>query len=104
MTIAGTTTVPPPLNEPNLGYLPGSPERAALKARLKAMAGERVDIPVIIGGREIRTGRTQQAVMPHNHQHVLADWHMAEAEHVHEAIAAATRASCEWSRWRWEDR
>src|SRR5882762_9397390 len=67
--IAGITRVPPPVNEPNLGYLPGSPERLALKDRLKSMAGERVDIPVVIGGREIRTGRTHQAVMPHNHQH-----------------------------------
>jgi 1-pyrroline-5-carboxylate dehydrogenase len=102
--IAGIPRVPPPTNEPNLTYLPGSAERAALKARLKTMAGERIDIPVVIGGREIRTGRTLQAVMPHDHQHILADWHAADAEHVHEAIAAAKRAACEWSRWRWEDR
>src|ERR1041384_3402537 len=104
MSIAGIANVPPPVNEPNLGYLPGSAERAALKARLKEIAGERIDIPVIIGGREIRTGRTHQAVMPHDHQHVLADWHVADEQHVREAIAAAKRASCEWSRWRWEDR
>src|SRR5919204_892519 len=70
--IAGITRVPPPVNEPNLGYLPGSPERAELKARLKAMAGERIDIPVIIGGREIRSGRTPQAGVAPNHQHGLA--------------------------------
>ena len=104
MTIAGITRVPPPVNEPNLGYLPGSPERAELKARLKEMAAQRIDIPVIIGGREIRTGRTNQAVMPHNHRHVLADWHMAEGAHLEEAIAAAKKAACDWSRWRWEDR
>jgi 1-pyrroline-5-carboxylate dehydrogenase len=102
--IAGITRVPPPVNEPNLGYLPGSPERSELRARLKAMTGERIEIPVIIGGREIRTGRTHQTVMPHNYQHVLAEWHAADAEHVHEAIGAAKKASCEWSRWRWEDR
>src|SRR5678815_3967236 len=73
--IAGISSVPPPVNELNLGYLPGSPERAVLKDRLKSMAAERIDIPIVIGGREIRTGRTQQAVMPHDHQHVLADWH-----------------------------
>ena len=85
--------VPPPVNEPNLGYLPGSPERAALKATLASMAAERIDIPITIGGREIRTGRTRQAVMPHDHRHVLADWHVADAQHVHDAIAAAkTRA------------
>jgi 1-pyrroline-5-carboxylate dehydrogenase len=102
--LAAITRVPPPVNEPNLGYLPGSPERSALKDRLKSMAGERVDIPVVIGGREIRAGRTHQAVMPHNHQHVLADWHAADPEHVHEAIAAAKGAAREWASWRWEDR
>jgi len=102
--IAGTTHVPPPVNEPNLGYLPGSPERAALKDRLKSISAERVDIPIIIGGREIRTGLTNQAVMPHNHQHVLGDWHAADPEHVHEAIAAAKNAAREWASWRWEDR
>ena len=104
MTIAGFTTVPPPVNEPNLQYLPGSSERAVLKARLKELAAERIDIPVIIGGREIRTGSTHQTVMPHNHRHVLADWHMADGAHVHDAIAAAKQAACDWSRWRWEDR
>ena len=102
--IAGITRVPTPVNEPNLGYLPGSPERAALKDRLKAMAGERIDVPVVIGGREVRTGRTHQTVMPHNHKHVLADWHAAGPEHVHEAIAASKRAAREWASWRWEDR
>ena len=102
--IAGVTRVPPPVNEPNLGYLPGSPERTALKDRLKSIAAERIDIPVVIGGREIRTGRMHQVVMPHDHQHVLADWHAAEPEHVHEAIAASKVAAREWASWRWEDR
>ena len=102
--IAGMTRVPPPVNEPNLAYLPGSPERVALKDRLKSMAAERIDIPVVIGGREIRTGRTHQAVMPHDHQHVLADWHAADPEHVHEAVAASKAAAREWASWRWEDR
>src|SRR5512138_2758890 len=102
--VAGITRVPPPVNEPNLGYLPGSPERATLKDQLKSMANERIDIRIVIGGREIRTGRTHQAVMPHNHQHVLADWHAADPEHVHEAIAASKGAAREWASWRWEDR
>jgi 1-pyrroline-5-carboxylate dehydrogenase len=102
--VAGIAQVPTPVNEPNLTYLPGSPERQELKARLKAMAAERVDIPIVIGGREIRTGRTQTAVMPHDHRHVLADWHAADPEHVHEAIAAAQSAAREWASWRWEDR
>jgi 1-pyrroline-5-carboxylate dehydrogenase len=101
---AGVRRVPEPVNDPNRSYAPGSPERAELKARLKAMAAERVEIPVIIGGREIRTGRTAQAVMPHDHDHVLADYHLADAEHVQQAIAASAAARREWASWPWEDR
>jgi 1-pyrroline-5-carboxylate dehydrogenase len=103
-SVAGIAHVPPPVNEPNLAYLPGSPERQELKARLKSMTAERIEIPIVIDGRDIRTGRTQQAVMPHNHGHVLADWHAADPEHVHQAIAAAKSAAREWAGWRWEDR
>jgi 1-pyrroline-5-carboxylate dehydrogenase len=101
---SGTRRVPPPVNEPVKNYAPGSPERAELKKRLKEMSNERVDIPIIIGGREIRTGVTATAVMPHNHKHVLADWHKASAEHVKDAIKAARDARAEWSNWAWEDR
>src|SRR6185503_15249372 len=73
----GNRRVPPPVNEPVKSYAPGSPERAALKARLKEMSSEKIDIPIIIGGKEIRNGETAQSVMPHNHKHVLADWHKA---------------------------
>jgi 1-pyrroline-5-carboxylate dehydrogenase len=93
----GIPRVPAPVNEPNLTYLPGSPERAALKTRLAAMASEKIDIPLIVGGCEIRTGRVQQAVMPHEHRHVLADWHQAEPQHVEQAIAAAAKARGEWA-------
>jgi 1-pyrroline-5-carboxylate dehydrogenase len=96
--------IPPPVNEPNLAYLPGSPERAALKAALKTMASEKVDIPLIIGGREIRTGRIERTVMPHDHQHVLAEWHAADPAHVQEAIAAAKRAQQDWASWAWHER
>ena len=101
---AGIRRVPQPENDPNKGYLPGSPERAELKARLKAMAGEKVDIPLVIGGREIRTGRTEKSVMPHNHAHVLGEYHLAEPQHVEQAIAAAADARREWANWSWEDR
>jgi 1-pyrroline-5-carboxylate dehydrogenase len=100
----GTRRVPDPVNEPVRSYAPGSPERAALKARLKTMADERADIPVIIGGREYRTGDTAHAVMPHAHGHVLADWHKATGEQVTKAIAAAREAQREWGSWSWEDR
>ncbi len=101
---AGVRRIPSPQNEPNLSYAPGSPERAELKSRLAAMAGERIDIPVVIGGKEIRTGALGQAVMPHRHAHVLADWHKADAAHVKKAVEAALDARREWASWSWEDR
>lgn len=100
----GTRRVPPPTNEPVRGYAPGSPEKAALKARLATMAGERADIPLVIGGTRVRTGDTATAVMPHDHRHVLADWHRASPDHVHQAIAAARTAHADWANWAWEDR
>ena len=93
-----------PTNEPNLTYLPGSPERAALKTRLSAMAAGRIEIPLIIGGREIRTGHLAQAVMPHDHRHVLADWHRAEPSNVVQAIAAAGKARADWAAATLEER
>jgi 1-pyrroline-5-carboxylate dehydrogenase len=99
-----TPRVPPPINDQNLSYLPGSPERAALKAALEKMSSEVVDIPVIVGGREIRTGRTERTVMPHDHQHVLAEWHAADAAHVQQAIEAAATAQKEWASWPWHER
>ena len=100
----GNRRVPPPVNEPIKAYGPGSPEKAALKARLKQMAAETADIPLVIGGREVRTGDTAQTVMPHDHGHVLATWHRARREDVERAIAAAAEAHREWSSWPWEDR
>jgi len=101
---AGVRRIPQPINDANRLYAPGSPERAELKARLKAMAAERIEIPIIIGGKEIRTGRTEKTVMPHDHQHVLAEYHLAGPEHVQQAIAASADARREWAAWAWEDR
>jgi 1-pyrroline-5-carboxylate dehydrogenase len=91
--------IPPPLNDANKSYVPGSPERSELKARLAQMAAERIDMPLVIGGCEIRTGRTERSVMPHNHRHVLGDWHVAEQSHVTQAIDAALQARREWANW-----
>ncbi|MGH7711465.1 MAG: L-glutamate gamma-semialdehyde dehydrogenase, partial [Gemmatimonadaceae bacterium] len=102
--VTGIRRVPPPVNEPIKSYGPGSPEREALKARLKSMADERVEIPIIVGGQEFRSGELARAVMPHDHQHVLADWHKASPKHVELAIDAARKAHYEWSNWPWEDR
>ena len=103
-SFSGARRVPAPQNDPNLTYAPGSPERAQLKAKLAELAGQRVDIPLIIGGQEVRTGNTAQAVMPHKHAHVLADWHKAGRKEVEQAITAATAARREWAAWPWEDR
>jgi 1-pyrroline-5-carboxylate dehydrogenase len=99
-----SSQIPAPVNDLNKTYLPGSPERAELKSRLAQMSSERVDIPLVIGGCEIRTGRTNQVVMPHNHRHVLGEWHAAEAPHVQQAIDAAMKASREWASWSLQDR
>jgi 1-pyrroline-5-carboxylate dehydrogenase len=100
----GVRRVPAPVNEPVKAYGPGSPEKAELKARLRAMAGERVEIPLVVGGREVRTGRTSPAVMPHDHAHVLGEFHHASPAEVEQAVAAAAAAHREWSAWPWEDR
>jgi 1-pyrroline-5-carboxylate dehydrogenase len=96
--------IPPPQNDVNKSYLPGSPERAELKTRLAEMAAERIDIPLAIGGCEIRTGRTERSVMPHKHRHVLGDWHVAERSHISQAIDAALQARREWASWPLADR
>ena len=91
-------------NEPVLSYAPGSPEREAIKAALKKMSGEVADIPLIIGGREIRTGKTVPVTSPHRHAHVLAHVHQADGRAVAQAIQAAERAWREWSNWSFADR
>jgi len=100
----GIFTVPIPRNEPVLAYTPGSPERKALGAELDRMAGEVIEITPRIGGRRVTTGRTTEAVMPHDHRHVLATWHKAGAAEVQRAIDAAGAAYREWSRLPWQER
>lgn len=94
----------PAVNEPIRSYAPGEPERAALKARLRAMEKERPDIPLVIGGKEVRTGIAAQATAPHKHRHVTATWHRARPRDVAAAVRAATAARKEWASWRFEDR
>ena len=89
--------IPTPVNEPVLSYAPGTRERAELKQTLKDMGGRQIEIPVVVGGKEIRTGRTADAVMPHCHRHVLAKVHQAGPDEVAAAVAAARGAWREWS-------
>ncbi len=102
--MSGDIQVPIPINEPVRSYAPGTPERRALKAKLAEMQGQEIEFPLIIGGEEVRTGRTYKAVMPHKHGHVLATWHMGGKEESERAVEAAREAYRDWSTWSWEDR
>lgn len=95
---------PLPANEPVKTYLPGSPERIALDAELKRQSSEVIDIPLIIGGKEIRTGNIGTVVMPHNHKHILATYHKAGEKEVQMAVDAAMAAHKEWGETPWEVR
>ena len=91
-------------NEPVTSYAPGTPERAELQARLQSMQSERISIPMIIGGKDVHTDETFEAVMPHRKSHVLADVAKGGPEHVEQAIAAANAAHADWSRMPWHER
>jgi 1-pyrroline-5-carboxylate dehydrogenase len=95
---------PTPFNEPIRSYEPGSPERAELQRRLAEMAGERLSIPLVIGGERVETGSTFEAVMPHDRDHVLADVAKGDASHVEQAIVAAREAHAGWSSTPWHER
>ena len=97
-------TPPTPVNEPVLGYLPGSKERADLEAELKRQSAEVLEIPCIINGQEVFTGDVVEQVMPHNHGHVIARVHMAGETEVQAAIDSALRAHTMWSTMPWQAR
>jgi 1-pyrroline-5-carboxylate dehydrogenase len=100
----GIARIPTPVNEPIRSYAPGTAERASLKQRLAEMLREKIEIPVVVGGREIRTGQTIDQVCPHDHGHVLAVAHQAGGAEVEQAIAAARDAWHDWSEMPWEAR
>ncbi len=93
-----------PANETVRTYAPGNPERQSLKLSLEEMSSGSIEIPLRIGGSDVRTGKTASVVMPHSHRHVLATWHKAGVPEVEQAIRAATNAHREWSAWKFEDR
>jgi 1-pyrroline-5-carboxylate dehydrogenase len=97
-------SVPDPVNEPVLAYAPHSPERARLKAALAAIEKEVVEIPCVVGGQRVTTGRIREVVMPHRHRHVVARFHAADEGVAERAIKAALVARREWSAMRWEQR
>ena len=96
--------IPTAINEPILDYAPGSPERQRLKEALAEASSQQLEIPLIIDGKRITTGNTGKAVMPHDHNHLLATYHKAGAEEVKMAIDAALAAQKKWQAFRWEER
>jgi 1-pyrroline-5-carboxylate dehydrogenase len=104
MSAHGIFRAPEPRNEPVRSYAPGTAEREELRARLAELESQRLDIPLVIGGEEVRTGATFEAVEPHDRSHVLATVHKGGAKEVERAIAAARDAWQGWSRTPWEER
>jgi 1-pyrroline-5-carboxylate dehydrogenase len=98
------TRPPAARNEPVKDYARGSPERASIEARLQEMQRDRIEIPMVIGGRAITSGDLYEAVMPHDTKHVLADVHQSNAEHVGRAVDAAAEAHASWAALAWEER
>jgi 1-pyrroline-5-carboxylate dehydrogenase len=93
-----------PVNEPVLTYAPGTSEREALKKTLKELKGQKMDIPMFIGGKEVRTGKTQEIHPPHELRHVLGQLHLGDESHVRQAIDAALAAKEAWANMSWENR
>jgi 1-pyrroline-5-carboxylate dehydrogenase len=96
--------VPKAVNEPVKSYAPNSPEKAAVLAAYQKMWNDTIDVPNYIGSEEIRTGNTRNMTAPHDHQHVVGTYHLAEKKHVEQAIAAALEARKKWANMAWEQR
>lgn len=96
--------IPTPQNEPVRSYAPGSPEREELKRALRELSAQPIEIPLIVGGKEVRTGRTIDVVMPHCHHHVLAKVHQAGSKEAAAAVAAARAAWPDWAAASLEER
>ncbi|RYC68254.1 L-glutamate gamma-semialdehyde dehydrogenase [Spirosoma sordidisoli] len=100
----GQSNVPMPTNEPVKEYRPGSPERNAVIQAIADFRAQETDIPMYIGGQEVRTNRTIRVAPPHDHKHTLGYFHEGDAEHVHQAIEAALTAKEAWANLSWEQR
>ena len=96
--------VPKAVNEPVKSYAPNSPEKAAVLAAYKTMWNETIDVPNYIGSDEIRTGNTKKMTAPHDHQHVVGSYHLAEKKHIENAITTALEARKAWANMPWEHR
>lgn len=93
-----------PDNEPHNSYAPGTPEREKLQDELKRLSSKTIEIPAIIGGKEVKTGNTADVTIPHDHQHKLADLHLCGADEAQQAIEASLEARKEWANTPWQQR
>ena len=100
----GIFHIPQPANEPCLQYSPGSGERVELKARLKEMLSGQVEVPMIIGGKEVHSGNLADIRCPHDHRHILGRYHQADASFVTKAVDAAEKTKSQWGQMPWESR
>lgn len=100
----GIYNIPQPKNEPILNYAPGSKEREALKQALKSLRNTETDVPMYIGGEEVRTENKKKLSPPHDHKHILGYFHQGDAQHVEQAINAALAAKEDWAALAWEHR
>jgi 1-pyrroline-5-carboxylate dehydrogenase len=100
----GFFNVPIAVNEPVKSYAPGSPERKEVLETYKAMFNSKVEVPMYINGKDVKTGNTRRMSPPHDHQHVVGDYHIAEKKHIEKAISTALEARQSWSQMPWEQR
>jgi 1-pyrroline-5-carboxylate dehydrogenase len=100
----GFFNVPVAVNEPVKSYAPGSPERKAIQKTYKTMFNSKVEVPLYINGEDVKTGNTRTMSPPHDHQHSVGEYHIAEQKHINVAIATALEARKAWSQMPWEQR
>src|SRR5690606_16170322 len=100
----GFFNVPLAVNEPVKSYAPGSPEREAVQAEYTKMYKSKVEVPLYINGKDIKTKKTKTMSPPHDHKHVVGTYHLAEEKHIEDAIATALEARKSWSQMPWEQR
>ncbi|MGD2094158.1 MAG: L-glutamate gamma-semialdehyde dehydrogenase [Phycisphaerales bacterium] len=100
----GIFHIPQPANEPCLQYAPGNPERVELSNKLKEMLNGQMEVPMIIGGEEVRSGNLADIRCPHDHRHLLGKYHQADADYAIKAVDAAQKAKKEWGEMPWESR
>src|SRR4030042_5947513 len=101
---AGFFHIALPKNEPVLNYAPGTPERVKLKKAITDLLSKQVEVPMFIGGKEVKTGKLVEIRAPHDHQHVLGYYHEGNAETLKQAVKAALEARKMWAAMPWEHR